>query len=73
MGVRPTVESTLSKNAETHVIGFSGDCYGNRIRVEFLSRLRDEIKFSSVDELKEQISKDINTALKHFNKNKEMR
>ena len=67
VGVRPTVESTLCKNAETHVIGFSGDCYGTRIRVEFLSRLRDEVRFSSIDELKEQISKDINSALEYFN------
>ena len=67
VGVRPTVENTCAKNIETHVIGFSGDCYGENIRVEFYSRLRDEIRFSSVEELKEQIAKDIKAILEYFN------
>lgn len=67
VGVRPTVESTDIPNIETHIIGFSGDCYEDKIKVEFFARLRDEIKFSSINELKTQISRDICAALKYFN------
>lgn len=64
VGLRPTVENSSAQNVETHIIDFSGDCYGKSVRIEFLSRIRDEIKFSSVDELKDQISKDIDAAKK---------
>lgn len=59
IGVRPTVDNNDHKNIETHIIDFHNDCYNNRVKVEFVSRLRDEIKFNSVEELKYQIQQDV--------------
>lgn len=66
IGIRPTVESTMRKNIETHIIGYSGDCYGRTVTIEFIHRLRDEIKFDSVELLKNQILLDINNAELYF-------
>ncbi len=61
VGIRPTVkENTLC--AETHLFSFSGDLYGKQVRVEFLRFLRDEVAFSSVDELAKQVESDISIA-----------
>lgn len=61
VGVRPTVDgSTLC--AETNIFDFDGDLYGRSIRVEFLEFLRPERKFASVEELTEQVMKDIEKA-----------
>lgn len=47
---------------ESHLLGFDRNIYGKRIRVEFVTRIRDERKFGSPEELKGQIKKDIMTA-----------
>ena len=61
VGVRPTFgETTLA--VEAHVLDFSGDLYGHPVRLEFLDRLRDEMRFGSVDELRAQIGRDIAAA-----------
>lgn len=44
---------------ETHVLDFSGKLLGKTLRIHFVKRIRDEIKFSSADELKAQMGKDI--------------
>lgn len=44
---------------EAHIIGFSGDLYGKEIEVEIGKKTRDVKKFKNDEELKEQISKDI--------------
>lgn len=62
IGVRPTFGDALEPSVETHVIGWSGDLYGDVLRVRFLHRLRDEKKFGSVDELKSQIERDVKRA-----------
>lgn len=62
-GIRPTVCNTEKAVAETHILSFERDIYGEEIRVEFLNMLRKEQKFNSVDELKKQISKDISKIL----------
>ena len=62
VGLRPTVEAPTRVNCETHIIGFSGDLYGQTITVEFLKFLRPERKFASVEELKEAIRKDTEDA-----------
>jgi riboflavin kinase/FMN adenylyltransferase len=43
---------------ETHVIGFSGDLYGRTLRVTLEEKLRDEKRFSSISDLKEQLQRD---------------
>ncbi len=61
IGVRPTFgETTLA--VEAHLLDFSGDLYTRTLRLEFIERLRDEMRFPSVDELKAQIGRDIAAA-----------
>lgn len=62
VGVRPTVDSVERENIETHAIGFSGDCYGKTVKVSFVARIRDEMRFDSLGALCEQIFKDMNAA-----------
>ncbi len=45
--------------AETHILDYSGDLYGKRVKVTLLYFIRDEMKFSSLDDLKKQIDADI--------------
>ena len=59
VGVRPSVDGS-KRLLETHLFGFKGLLYGLKLRVELLEKIRDERKFSSVDELREQILKDSN-------------
>jgi len=47
-------------------MNYSGDLYGDVVRVRFLYRLRDEQKFGSVDELKSQIERDVARAENYF-------
>ena len=62
VGLRPTVEAPSRVNCETHIIGFSGDLYGQTITVEFCKFLRPEQKFDSVDALREAIRRDTEAA-----------
>ncbi|HVW96598.1 MAG TPA: bifunctional riboflavin kinase/FAD synthetase [Mucilaginibacter sp.] len=57
IGSRPTVNGA-TRNIEVNIFGFSGDIYGQNIRMEFYNFVRDDQKFDSLDELKEQIRKD---------------
>ena len=66
IGVRPTFGDALEPSVETHVINWSGDLYGDVLRVRFLHRLRAEKKFGSIDELKAQIERDIARAERYF-------
>ena len=61
VGIKPTIGDN-KKNIETHIFNFSKDLYGKRIRVEFLERIRPEIKFTGVDALAQQIEKDCREA-----------
>lgn len=58
VGVRPTVSNEGKLSVESHLIGFQGDLYGSRIRIDFYRYLRDEMKFGSVDRLSAQIRRD---------------
>jgi riboflavin kinase/FMN adenylyltransferase len=66
IGTRPTFESAAATSVETFVMNYSGDLYGDVVRVRFLHRLRDEKKFKSVDELKSQIERDVARAESYF-------
>ena len=57
VGVRPSVDGSR-RLLETHLFGFEGSLYGLTLRVELLEKIRDEKRFSSVEELKEQIERD---------------
>lgn len=62
IGLRPTVEAPSRVNCETHIIGFSGNLYGETVKIEFRQFLRPEKKFSSVEELKDSIRRDTERA-----------
>ena len=66
IGVRPTFEDATEPSIETYVFDFDGDLYGDVLRVRFLHRIRDERKFSGVDELKAQIGRDSRRAMNYF-------
>jgi riboflavin kinase/FMN adenylyltransferase len=66
IGVRPTFGDALEPSVETHLMGWSGDLYGDVLRVRFLHRLRDEKKFGSIDDLKLQIERDVSRAETFF-------
>ncbi len=57
LGEKPTVGNG-EKNIETHIFDFDKELYGKEIKVEFIIKTRDEIKFDSLEKLSEQIRKD---------------
>ncbi|WP_395803850.1 bifunctional riboflavin kinase/FAD synthetase [Daejeonella sp.] len=57
IGHRPTING-MSRNIEVNIFDFNEDIYGETIRLNFLKYLRDDQKFNSLDELKEQLAKD---------------
>ncbi len=59
VGVRPTFESGRGELVEAYLIDFEGDLYDQRLRLEFLRRLRGEKRFASVDALVDQMSRDV--------------
>ena len=58
VGCRPTVSSGNHRTIETHIFDFEEDIYGLDIKVTFVEKIRDEIKFDSLDALREQLEKD---------------
>ena len=59
IGVRPTFEDTpVPPRVETHILDFQEDIYGENILLEFITRLRAEVRFRSIDDLVSQIQKD---------------
>ena len=65
MGCRPTVNGRIPQ-LEVHVFEFDDQCYGRQINVIFRKKLRDEIRFDSVDLLSRQIDTDVNQARDYF-------
>lgn len=62
IGFRPTITEDSERRIEIHIFDFDQDIYGTKLEISVIARIRDEQSFSSVDELKEQLSKDeINT------------
>jgi riboflavin kinase/FMN adenylyltransferase len=62
IGLRPTVASTKPQlRVEAHLLDFSGELYGTELEVEIISKLRDERRFSSSSDLREQIGRDVAT------------
>ena len=59
IGVRPTFEDAGDLRVEAHLIGWAGDLYGRPLRLSFLERLRDEVKFESSQDLQRQMRDDV--------------
>jgi len=58
VGTRPTVNAGRDVTVESYLLDFDGDLYGQTVRVEFHRRLRDEVRFDSLEALKAQIFQD---------------
>ena len=72
IGNNPTVSPCAQTvTVETNIIGFEGDIYGEEITVEFLDKVRDEIKFDSLEELTKQVFKDKKYVMEKFNLKKD--
>jgi len=67
VGTRPTVEGGTKVILETHLFDFNEEIYGHYVEVHFKQKIRDEVRFQSLDELKEQIKKDIVIVKQIFN------
>jgi riboflavin kinase/FMN adenylyltransferase len=68
IGVRPTFGNESEPSIESYIFEFDDELYGDVLRVRFLHRIRDERKFSGIEELKLQIEKDSRRALNYFNR-----
>jgi riboflavin kinase/FMN adenylyltransferase len=66
IGHKPTFGGDSEVTVEAHVIDFDRELYGEKIRIRFLYRLRDERRFDSVEALRLQINKDYERTLRYF-------
>lgn len=61
IGIRPTIDAE-NVTIEAHIFDFNKDIYGKKMDIAFLSRIRDEMRFNSLSELKIQLDRDALTA-----------
>lgn len=67
IGVSPTIKNDNIRTIETFIFDFNKDIYGEEVTLYFIDKLRDEIKFNSITELKNKIKNDIKEARTYFN------
>ena len=58
IGYRPTISKDQHKTIEVNIFDFSSSIYGSTITLQFVSRIRNEMKFSGINELKQQLEQD---------------
>ncbi|MEG0890714.1 MAG: bifunctional riboflavin kinase/FAD synthetase [Bacteroidales bacterium] len=58
IGTRPTIAENNERTIETHILNFNEDIYGLDLKIEFINKIREEQKFSSLELLKNQLCKD---------------
>ncbi|MDG0969966.1 MAG: bifunctional riboflavin kinase/FAD synthetase [Porticoccaceae bacterium] len=68
VGIRPTVGGLVKPILEVHLLDFQGDLYGQRIEVEFKCKIRDEVKFTTIDSLVDNIRRDVNNIRAWFDR-----
>ncbi len=68
IGTRPTFDDGMQRSLEVNIFGFSGDIYSQHIQVEFIARMRDEVRMDSLDALVEQLNRDKQCAMELINK-----
>lgn len=66
LGVRPTVKQNGKPVLEVHLFDFSGEIYNKHLRVDFLHKLRDEVKYLDLQSLTQQIELDVCNAKQWF-------
>jgi riboflavin kinase / FMN adenylyltransferase len=69
LGVRPTVKQSGKLTLEVHLFDFKRDIYGKHVRVHFMHKIRDEMKFSDIETLKTWIASDAQQAREYFKLN----
>jgi riboflavin kinase/FMN adenylyltransferase len=63
VGCRPTVGEGNARTIETNIFGFDEDIYGLDIKVTFLQKIRDEVRFDTLEDLKTQLEHDRDVSL----------
>ena len=58
-GIKPTINGNDVPVLETHILNFDTDIYNQVLTVKFIEKIRNEIKFNSLEDLKSQIQKDL--------------
>jgi len=71
IGDNPTFNE-VELSVEAHLLDFSDDIYGEDIELHFLERIRDEMRFSSAQELVGQMDRDREVARSYFDRNPEV-
>lgn len=66
LGLRPTVSALPSPSLEVHLFDFDGDLYRAHLTVDFLHKLRDQMKFENLEALAQQIARDVADAKAFF-------
>lgn len=66
IGTRPTFDTDGSTTIETHLLDFTGDLYGRRLRLDFVARLREERRFEQPGQLRQQLEADAQAARQHL-------
>lgn len=69
IGNNPTVDGN-SESIEIHFLNFNQDLYNEKLKISFITRIRDEEKFNSIEELKNQLKKDRNFTINFLNSEK---
>lgn len=70
VGIKPTISDNEKPCVETHIFDFDDDLYGEYIKVELLEYMRAEMKFASIDDLKNQLASDVKSAKALVNQEK---
>ena len=67
-GYAPTLDNTTELKTEVHIIDFNKNIYGENIKISFIAKIRNQLKFENIDKLKAQIVRDIafTSIYKHF-------
>ena len=65
VGISPTFDQQEA-NIESYIINFNQDLYGEKIKIDFLKKIRDEMKFTTPEKLSSQIKKDLEAAKAYF-------
>ncbi len=66
IGRRPTLDNGTDLSIEVHILNYAGDLYGQTVQLQFIGHIREEKRFGSLEELKNHIRMDIDTALSMF-------
>ena len=69
VGTHPTIDEVNKPLVESYLIDFNENIYNKNVRVYFIKKIRDEIKFSSIEELKNTLKNNEEEVKRYFNIN----